>query len=260
MLAKYIKVENATVEIPIFDPGAFRLFKKPNFKKRRVGAEIGHHGKVPFVRALNEITLELAPGDRLGLVGHNGSGKTSLLRLLCGVYIPSSGQVHVSGSVGAVLDMGVGLIEDLTGYECISLYCKYKQLDQEHSAAVLADIEEFAELGEFLSLPVRTYSAGMRSRLAAGLQTSLTYDILLVDEGIGAGDAAFQAKFQERVNAFLETAPILVMASHSADLLRQYCNRGVVMQRGSIVFTGSIDEAQEQYASLQATGRSLTDS
>ena len=243
----HISAKDVCLDIPIYEPGSMRLFRKPHLKAS-VGASIGRKGRIPFVQALENISFDIQSGDRVALVGHNGSGKTTLLKVLARIYEPDSGEIKISGSIGSILDIGTALIEDLTGYECINLYCRYKQLPNDAIAALVADMEEFTELGDFLSLPVRTYSAGMRSRLSAGLATSLTYDILLIDEGIGAGDAEFQERFKKRVNNYLESAPILMLASHSEAMLREYCNRGLVLQHGQLKFTGSVDEALDYYA------------
>lgn len=242
----FIRVNGLSLSIPIHNPGRMRLFQRP-LVNYRVGGRLERVANRTVVCALNNITFSAKPGDKIALLGHNGSGKTTLLRALCGLYVSNPRQLEVGGHMGVVLDGGTGLVEDLTGAECIELYCKYKGISAQKTNEVTKDVMEFTELGDFLYLPVRTYSAGMRSRLSAGLATSIDYDILLIDEGLAAGDAAFQDKFQRRINRYLQKSNILMIASHSPEMLKAYCNRCLLLHKGDVVYDGDVDTALAKY-------------
>jgi ABC-type polysaccharide/polyol phosphate transport system ATPase subunit len=247
----FIAANGISLSIPIYEHGAMRLFRKPA-STFRVGGRLEKLQNRPAVRALNNVSFSAKPGDKIALLGHNGSGKTTLLRVLCGLYPCDPKTLSISGNMGVVLDTGTGVIDELTGFQCIDLYCKYKGLTRQKSKEVVDDIADFSELGDFLYLPVRTYSAGMRARLAAGLATCLAYDILLIDEGIGAGDAAFQDKFQKRIVNYLGKSSILIIASHNDQMLKDYCNRCLVMEKGEIVCDADLNTAFTQYHALAA--------
>lgn len=243
-----IRAKGLSISIPIHEHGAMRLFRKPN-AAYRVGGRLDRVANRPVVRALNNVSFFAQRGDRIALLGHNGSGKTTLLKALSGLYVSDPKQLAIEGQVGVVLDGGTGVIDDLTGMECIDLYCKYKGLSAEKSRVVMEDVSEFSELGDFLQLPVRTYSAGMRSRLSAGLATCIDYDILLVDEGLGAGDAAFQEKFQKRITNYLGKSSILMIASHNTQMLKDYCNRCLLLEKGEVICDADVDTALNLYQS-----------
>lgn len=237
------------LNIPVFAPNQLRLLRKPNFLSRVGGNLNRHNGKV-HVQALRGISFEIKRGDHLALIGHNGAGKTTLLRVIAGIYPPSSGQVATTGSIACLFDTGVGVSPEMSGYECI----RFQHMIYGDPGAdwhdLAEDIAEFTELGAYLELPIRTYSEGMRARLMAALATAWRRDILLLDEGIGAGDQAFQEKFSRRANELLQSAGLLVIASHSAALLRQYCSLGIVLMHGEVRMMGSLDDALRLYSKL----------
>jgi lipopolysaccharide transport system ATP-binding protein len=249
-----IKVSNLSLSIPIYEPGSMKLFRRGLFKRQAASRTGGNlhvsSGKI-HVDALQNISFAVESGEKIGLLGHNGSGKTTLLKVLAGIYPHSSGEMLVLGQVGAMLDTGSVAIDDLNGYECVKLFCDMKNLSAVQAEKIFDDVVAFSELGEFINLPVRTYSAGMRSRLAATIITSFSYEILLIDEGIGAGDDAFQKKLQKRVAEYLESSSIVFVASHSEGLIREYCNRCMVMRKGVLVFDGSVDAAFDFYNSSE---------
>jgi ABC-2 type transport system ATP-binding protein/lipopolysaccharide transport system ATP-binding protein len=184
------------------------------------------------VRAIDGLNLEINDGDRVGLVGHNGSGKTTLLRVLAGIYKPNGGAIAIEGQVGALLDSTAGMDPESTGIENIYLRGYMMGMGRREIASKLDDIAEFSELGDFLELPMRTYSTGMSARLAFAVSTAAHNDILLIDEGIGAGDAAFQKKAQQRIENLFDRTPIVILASHSETLISEFCNRRVEMEHG----------------------------
>jgi ABC-type polysaccharide/polyol phosphate transport system ATPase subunit len=187
---------------------------------------------VVTVRAIDSISLEINDGDRIGLVGHNGSGKTRLLRMLAGIYKPNGGAITIEGQVGALLDARAGTDPESTGIKNIYLRGYMMGMSRRVIAAKLDEIAEFTELGDFLALPKRTYSAGMFERLAFAVSIAAHNDILLIDEGIGAGDAAFQKKAQQRIEGLFDRTPIVILASHSEMMISEFCNRRVEMEHG----------------------------
>ncbi len=204
----------------------------------RIGQDEGH----VVIQALENVSLEIGHGDRVALLGHNGAGKTTLLRVLAGIYEPLAGGVTVEGRVTPMFDIHLGIDPESTGYENIILRGLYLGLSRAESLAKTDSVAEFTELGEFLKFPVRTYSAGMQARLAFAMATCVEPEILLLDEGIGAGDAAFVEKASKRLDGFIESAGILVLASHAPHLVRRLCNKAVVMEHGRVIWTGDVEQ------------------
>ncbi|CAN0566681.1 unnamed protein product, partial [Laminaria digitata] len=182
--------------------------------------------------ALEGITLDLRDGDRVGLIGHNGSGKSTLLRTMAGIYQPARGTIQIEGRVSTVFGLGAGLEPELTGYENIVRMAMMLGASRAAAEATVPDVEAFSELGDFLKVPVRTYSDGMRTRLSFGVATAAHPDILLVDEVFGAGDAEFQEKAQRRMAEFVEKSSIFVLASHSDRLIQTFCNTRLALLHG----------------------------
>lgn len=199
------------------------------------------------VHALQNISLALKPGDRIGLIGRNGAGKTTLLRLLSGVYEPTRGLMAQEGRISSLTDIMLGMDLDASGYDNIVMRGIVMGLDRRSAVALIPEIERFTELGAYLELPVRTYSQGMLLRLAFAVSTSITPDILLMDEMIGAGDASFVKKAQDRINGLIDGVSILVLASHNESILQSFCTTGIVMKRGQIELIAPIDECLRRH-------------
>lgn len=247
----YVRLTKANVEIPVYDSQALRLIKLPSFRDTKVGTStVNRSGGVVLMHALKDLDLELVEGDRVCVIGHNGAGKTTLLRLIARIYPATSGVVDISGQVFALLGTSLTLNRDATGYENIALVANIQDWPRARAADYVRDIEKFTELGEYLSLPVRVYSAGMQARLAFALATMQSPDILLIDEGIGAGDSDFQEKARARIQQFVGQAKILVLASHSKELCRALCNKALLMSKGEAVFFGDVEEAFGHYSKL----------
>jgi ABC-2 type transport system ATP-binding protein/lipopolysaccharide transport system ATP-binding protein len=247
----YVRLTKANVEIPIYDSHALRLIRLPSFRRSKVGTStVTQSGSIMFMHAIKDVDLDLSDGDRVCVIGHNGAGKTTLLRLIAGIYPPSGGRLEVDGRVFALLGANLTLNRDATGYENISLVANIEDWPKDRIAAGVRDIEEFTGLGEYLSLPVRVYSTGMQARLAFALATMQSPDILLIDEGIGAGDSDFQEKAQSRIQQFVGGAKILVLASHSRELCRALCNKALLMSKGEAVYFGGVEEAFGEYGKL----------
>lgn len=240
-----IDTHNACVDFPIFDA------KSRSMKKAFLGAAGGAIGRnsnnTVVVEALRDVNLHLREGDRVGLVGHNGAGKSTLLRLLSGIYEPTRGFAHIRGRVAPVFDLGVGMDPEISGYENIIIRGLFLGQTRKQMKAKMDEIAEFSELGEYLAMPLRTYSTGMRIRLALGVVTSIEPEILLLDEGIGAVDAAFMAKARSRLQELVERSGILVFASHSNDFLAQLCDTALWVDHGTIRQAGTVPEIVEAY-------------
>ena len=240
-----IDTYNACVDFPIFDA------KSRSLKKAMLSTAGGSIGKndqnVVMVEALKDINLHLREGDRVGLVGHNGAGKTTLLRLLSGIYEPTRGAADVRGRVAPVFDLGVGMDPEVSGYDNIIIRGLFLGQTIKQMKAKMDEIAEFSELGDYLSMPLRTYSTGMRVRLALGVVTAIEPEILLLDEGIGAVDAAFMAKARVRLQDLVKRSGILVFASHSNDFLAQLCDTALWIDHGQIRSVGEVSDVVGQY-------------
>lgn len=236
-----IFAENMVIEFPVYEASG-RSFKSAFLKTATGGllsVDASHH---VVVRALDALTFELREGDRVGLVGHNGSGKSTLLRALAGAYEPVSGTLEVTGRIASMLDLWLGMNSDATGYENIFLRATIMGLRPKQIEDLVEDICEFADLGDYIHMPLRTYSSGMQMRLAFAISTSVSADIILMDEWLSAGDASFAEKAQARLQRMLGNAKIFVLASHNEDLIRKACNKLIRLNHGAIVELISLPE------------------
>lgn len=242
----YLRLHDLFVEFPIYQ-GANRSLKLALL----AGSTAGNLGRDALNRisvcALNNITFDVQDGERVGLLGTNGSGKTTLLKVLAGIYRPTRGRFAASGQVSALLDASVGLNPEATGRENIILRGMYMGIHPREMRAHVEEVAEFSELGTYLDMPVRTYSAGMMIRLAFATSTCIQPEILLMDEWLAAGDAHFLAKAQRRLEEFVRGSSIMVLASHSLELLETWCNRGILLQQGRIKAVGNIRDVVEAY-------------
>jgi ABC-2 type transport system ATP-binding protein len=242
-----IEVRRASVDFPIFDAKTRSLKKAVLGTVGRAGGKIGGDAKVPVIEALRDVSLSLRHGDRVGLIGHNGAGKSTLLRLLSGIYEPTRGSSRIVGKVAPVFDLGVGMDPEISGYENIIIRGLFLGMTRKQMEARTDEIAEFTELGDYLSMPLRTYSTGMRVRLALGVVTSIDPEILLLDEGIGAVDAEFLAKARTRLFELVERSGILVFASHSDEFLIELCTSALWLDRGEIRERGDLTTVLSHY-------------
>ena len=222
------------VEFPLYE-NSHRSIKKAIFNLS-TGGKIGQDaGKHAIVTSLTDVNFLFEVGSRVGLLGHNGSGKTTLLRVLSGVYAPVRGELKVIGSIASLLDVSMGLDPDATGFENIYLRGILDGLKPLKIRSKIDEIADFSELGDYLNLPVRTYSSGMMLRLAFAISTSIEADIILMDEWLSVGDATFSAKAALRLEKLVEKAAILVVASHDPALIARICSRKITLEHGRII-------------------------
>jgi ABC-2 type transport system ATP-binding protein/lipopolysaccharide transport system ATP-binding protein len=244
-----LRLENVTIDFPIYS-GSNRSMKQLVLNVGTGGRIAKEAGKPMIVRALENVSVEVKEGDRLGLIGHNGSGKTTLLRAMAGVYEPVLGSYWCDGRITPLFDAQLGMDIEATGYENIIVRGLYMGLRHEEIETRLPEIAEFTELGNYLAMPVRTYSSGMMLRLAFAVSTCVTPEILLMDEWIGVGDPGFLAKAQQRMETFVSKSNIMVLATHNRELLNRVCNRVVQLQSGRVKASGTPHDFDEFFASL----------
>ncbi|HTW29501.1 MAG TPA: ABC transporter ATP-binding protein [Acetobacteraceae bacterium] len=240
-----VDVDGVSVDFPIYH-GNSRSLKRTVFAAAsgRLGEDRQHR---VVVRALRDISLTLRSGDRLGLIGGNGAGKTTLLRTMAGIYEPVVGRVRVEGSLVALLDATLGMNPELTGRENILLRGLYNRLSAAQTRRLEEDVREFAQLAEFIDLPVRFYSSGMVIRLGFALATAIRPQVLLMDEWMMAGDASFMERARARLEDMVRGAEILVLSSHIPTAISQWCTRVVRLAEGRVVDDGEAGEVLERY-------------
>ncbi|EPE97108.1 ABC transporter ATP-binding protein [Rhizobium grahamii] len=207
----------------------------------------GARQAIADIHALKDVSLSIVPGERVGLLGHNGAGKSTFLKMVAGLYPISSGRRTVEGTVRSLFDISLGFEPDATGRENILYRGLLLGLTPKFMRSIESEIVEFADIGEFIDYPIKTYSAGMQVRLAFAISTAVGGDILLLDEVIGAGDANFMIKARKRIGELVEKAEILLLASHDFHTLQSICRRGLVFHHGQIIFDGEIQDAVNHY-------------
>ncbi|PDT58074.1 hypothetical protein CO678_30240 [Bradyrhizobium diazoefficiens] len=241
-------LENVNAHFPIY--GAQQRSLRKAIFQRATGGSIereGKNGDRVTVKALSDISLTLHDGDRVGLLGHNGAGKSTLLKLMAGIYEPVSGTIRVEGRITPLFDAMPGLDGEDTGYENIMTSGMLIGMTRQQIEAKIPEIEEFCELGEYLTLPVRTYSSGMTMRLGFALVTAFDPGVLLMDEGFGTGDQRFAERAEARMKDFIGRSRIMVLASHSDLIIRSMCNKAIIMEAGRIIASGPVNEICNQY-------------
>jgi lipopolysaccharide transport system ATP-binding protein len=244
-MSTFIAARDIAVQFPIYE-NSHRSLKKAVLNIStggKIGQDAGRHA---VVTALDGLSFNFEEGARVGLVGHNGSGKTTLLRVLSGVYSPTRGELKVQGRVASLLDVSMGLDPDATGFENIYLRGILDGLKPAKIRDKIDEIADFSELGDYLNLPVRTYSSGMMLRLAFAISTSVEADILIMDEWLSVGDAAFSAKAEQRLKKIVGKAAIMVVATHDPNLINRVCNRKISLEHGRIVSDEKIVSTGDQ--------------
>jgi ABC-type polysaccharide/polyol phosphate transport system ATPase subunit len=235
-----VRLEDASFWYPLFDVTG-RSLKVSLLRQFTSGAAMAE------VRALADVSLELNDGDRIGLIGRNGSGKSTLLRVLAGLLHPQQGGVKIEGRVVPLITRGLGIHPELSGHANIELPMRLLGATEAEIRRAKHEVPEWSGLGDFMHLPVRTYSDGMRARLLFAISTAVRGDILIMDEWLSAGDADFVNRAQERLAHLLDETRIVVLASHSLEILRKMCNRVCWMEGGRIVMIGGVDDVLPAY-------------
>jgi ABC-type polysaccharide/polyol phosphate transport system, ATPase component len=232
----HILLNNVCVDFPIYNTTERSL--KKHLMQAATGGRMGSNEQgCVVVKALQNICLDLKEGDRLGVIGHNGAGKSTLLRVISGVYEPTGGSVVVQGKVTSLIDLSLGMDSEATGIENIFLRGALLGFNRRWLSAKVKKIVDFAGLGNFIGMPLRTYSTGMQMRLAFSIATLQQPDILVMDEWLNVGDADFQEKAQQRLDEIIKKTSILVIATHSPELVQQVCNRMIRLERGALITT-----------------------
>jgi ABC-2 type transport system ATP-binding protein/lipopolysaccharide transport system ATP-binding protein len=240
-----ITVRNVSVEIPIFDAAGSSIRKF--LLGKAIGGQLARQGSHVVVQALKNISFDAHDGDRIGLVGQNGAGKTTLLRVLCGTYPPSAGALEVEGRISPMLDNTLGMEPDATGFENIRLCGLLRGMTPRQLDASMDEIAAFTELGDYLKMPVRSYSSGMLLRIAFAVATVPEAEILLIDESIGVGDEHFFQKAFTRLRGLVDRSRILVVASHSQHVIKTLCNKALWLDAGAIVAYGEAERVLDAY-------------
>jgi lipopolysaccharide transport system ATP-binding protein len=241
-----ISLKQASVVLPIFNSSS-RSITNTLVSAATGGVLTAQKGGHISIEALKNLDLEVVSGDRIGIVGHNGSGKSTLLRLLSGIYEPSSGEIQRSGSISSLVDISLGINPESTGRENIFLRGKLMGLSRKEIDEKIDEIIEFSELGDYINLPVRIYSSGMLLRLAFAVSTSITADILIMDEWLSVGDGSFAERASKRLKELVDNSEILVVASHTRSLIEETCNKVVWLEHGVIKKVGPVSEIVPEY-------------
>ncbi|MBV9955569.1 MAG: ABC transporter ATP-binding protein [Pseudolabrys sp.] len=227
-----VDLEHVDVLFPIYEARSRSL---KNRLVQTVGGNVGQSADHVVIEALKDVTLHIKPGERVGLVGHNGAGKSTLLRVIAGIYEPPRGRVNISGKVASLLDLTMGMDFEASGYENIMLRATMMGMSYAESKSIVPYIESFSGLGEYLHLPMRTYSSGMQLRLAFSISTAQNPEIILMDELLTVGDSDFMKKAEARITEMIQDADILVLASHVPEVINRFCNVIVTMEGGRIL-------------------------
>jgi ABC-type polysaccharide/polyol phosphate transport system ATPase subunit len=245
----HIELDNVAVDFPIYHAST-RSLKNRLIERMNLGGRIGHDASDRVcVRALDGISLKLGQGDRVALLGANGAGKSTLLRVIAGIYEPLRGVVCSDGRMAPLFDLTLGFDPESTGYENILLRGLLLGMTRTQIRQRRDAIAAFTELGGFLAMPVRTYSTGMMLRLAFAVSIHVDAEILLMDEWLGAGDRSFVKKAENRLLELVGGAAILVLASHSEEIVQRICNKAVLLKQGVIVEVGELEKVLQTYKS-----------
>ncbi len=242
----HIDFKHIHVDIPIYNARSRSL--RNSLMRAATGGQLDADSKgCVIVRALDDINFSFKDGDRIGLVGHNGAGKSTLLRVLSGAYAPTSGTLSMEGSVGSLIELSLGIDPEFTGRENVYFRARLLGIPKARVTEKIDEIIEFSELGHFFDMPLRTYSAGMNLRLAFAVSTMLQPEILLMDEWLSVGDKNFKQKAEERLKRVIDATNILVIATHSRDLVLRTCTRVLWLEHGRIRMDGNPEEVAEAF-------------
>ncbi len=244
-----LTLESVSIDFPIYGSRSKSL--RHTLASAATGGRIGRESGVTVVEALRDISLDLHEGARLGIVGHNGAGKSTLLRVMAGVYPPTRGRSSRRGTVSSLIDPTLGIEPDATGYENMLIRGLIHGIPRHEVVRLMPDIADFSGLGDYLNMPARTYSTGMLMRLGFAIATSIRSDILLMDEWLSVGDEHFRRRAEDRLRQIVDNTAILVLASHSIELIHRECDRIVELSHGAIASDTTIDVVPQELPGVQ---------
>lgn len=225
----------------------YKLYKSD---KARFKALFSSKVKCRRNKAVNDLSFEVAKGEGLALIGRNGAGKSTILKMITGVAFPTEGEIYVDGKISALLELSSGFDLEANGLENIELKCSLMGMSDAEIKEVMPSIIEFADIGEYIDQPLRSYSSGMKARLGFAISVNSKPDILIVDEALSVGDKEFRKKCIAKVNDIMSDKEVtLLFVTHSLGTAKEFCNRGIVLEKGTKLFEGDIDEAIEYYES-----------
>jgi lipopolysaccharide transport system ATP-binding protein len=241
-----IELKNICVDFPIYNGKSRSL--KHRLMQVATGGQLAadSQGRV-VVRALDDVSFTLKDGDRVGLLGHNGAGKSTMLRLLGGIYAPALGRLNVKGEIGSLIDISLGIDAEATGRENIYIRGALLGMSKAEMREKIDEIVDFSELGDFIDMPLRTYSTGMHMRLAFAVSTIVRPEILLMDEWLSVGDEGFKHKAEARMADLVKSSNILVIASHARELIQETCNRAIWLEHGKLKMDGEAELVTAAY-------------
>lgn len=245
-MSNLVELNNVAVEFPVFDAKS-RSFKSQVANLTRGVISSQKESRTITVKSLDGLSFSLSEGDKLGLIGNNGAGKSTLLKLLAGIYEPTTGTIIRKGKIVPLLDIALGMDDDSTGYQNIKLRGLLLGMSNQEIEAKIDEIAAFTELGEYLDLPIRVYSTGMRVRLAFAVSTSVDPDVLLLDEIIGTGDASFLNKAKKRFEELQERAKVVVLSSHDNNVILRTCNKVLWLEGGKPKLLGEPEIVLAKY-------------
>jgi len=228
-----ISIKNVNISFPVY--GLSNRSLKATVTKAAVGGMLSIESSETSVLALNDINLEVAASEKIGLIGDNGSGKSTFLKLVAGIYEPTKGKIEIEGSIMSMLSIFLGIDMETSGLENIIMRCRIMGLNGKQIKAVIEDIVEFSEIDKYLNLPMKTYSSGMAMRLAFSIATSIKSDIILMDEWLSVGDNDFIVKAKNRLNNIVNSAQIVFIASHDHNLIKEQCTRILTLSHGNLI-------------------------
>lgn len=241
--AAVVKVESVTQRFRV-------IHERPDSLRELFSKFLRHRVSYHDLDAVKDVSLEVPQGQMLGLIGRNGSGKSTLLKIIAGVYKPTSGRVHVEGSIAPLIELGAGFHHDLTGRENILLNGLLMGYSKEEMRAREQSIIDFAEIGEFVDAPIKQYSSGMHTRLAFAVATEVDPQVLILDEILAVGDAAFQQKCFARIQNFRRAGKTILYVSHDMASVVEFCDRAILLEKGSVVADGNPIDVAEIYGNM----------
>ncbi len=237
-----VRLKDVTVRFPVGSAG-----RGPRRSQGTVGGPLSGGRRSLAVTALNKVSFTVAKGQRVGIIGHNGAGKTALLRVMAGIYTPTSGSCETRGRISTMFSNVPGIYYDATGLEYATLFCLARGLGRKEIKRLLPEIVRFSEIGDYLHFPLRMYSAGMKVRIAFAMAVCIDWDLLLIDEDIVAGDPRFHVRARELVTRKVAEAGTLVVASQSARIIREFCDVAVWIEKGRVLRIGDVGELLDVY-------------